>query len=298
MNDRVITVINDKGNQSSYTASQLAKMWDDGLLKAETLYWEDGMPDWRPLSDLFKPKSPPPVPSASAPEINKAKPSRNINPNRKSPKPLKWIKEPHMITFALILFLIFNGIGDLVGIWSANEDAILFEEIVLGNQYSDEDIQASDNRNSVIGLIRIFIFWITAVIFMRWTYLAVLNSRGFGASAMKYTPKWSAFYYIIPIICLYKPYKVMMEVWKVSMNPSDWQKQGGTLLISFWWYSWLLYGLLGNVDLKVYMKSESAAALRDSAYISMFTSAIGILSALFAILVINTIYHNQKRLVA
>ena len=90
----------------------------------------------------------------------------------------------------------------------------------------------------------------------------------------------------------------MMEVWKVSMNPSDWQKQGGTLLISFWWYSWLLWGLLERVGLQVFIKSESATALRDSAYISILTGAIGILSALFAILVINTIYHNQKRLVA
>ena len=45
-----------------------------------------------------------------------------------------------MITFILILFLILNGICALVAIWSSNKDAILFEQIMLENQYSEEEI--------------------------------------------------------------------------------------------------------------------------------------------------------------
>ena len=52
-----IIIVTEGGTQSTYEYDRLAEMWKDGLLKAETLYWKEGMTDWRPLRELFWVKS-------------------------------------------------------------------------------------------------------------------------------------------------------------------------------------------------------------------------------------------------
>lgn len=61
-----ITINTPSGKQATYQYEQLAQMWKDGMLKAETLYWKEGMTEWRPLSDLFVGLAPPPPPQRSS----------------------------------------------------------------------------------------------------------------------------------------------------------------------------------------------------------------------------------------
>jgi hypothetical protein len=36
-----------------YEKAQLEEMWSRGQLPVDTLYWQDGMPQWAVISDLF-----------------------------------------------------------------------------------------------------------------------------------------------------------------------------------------------------------------------------------------------------
>ena len=60
--------------QESYDEVQVRVMLREGTLTPETLYWSDGMPEWRPLSELPSPKPPPPVfakpPPPSKPKVS------------------------------------------------------------------------------------------------------------------------------------------------------------------------------------------------------------------------------------
>jgi hypothetical protein len=292
-----ITISTAQGTQTTYEYEQLAQMWKDGMLKAETLYWKEGMTDWKPLGELFAGLAPPPLPSGNPSPGRKISQMKRVNPRRKHAA-YRWTKEPHMLTATLIFLLLICCGLYLFNCWFTYEETKLLESASEGIQVEDSVWESSDNKLLIVGSSYIIVFLITAITFMKWTYRANQNSRGFGAQNMKYTPGWSASYYIIPIICLFKPYKVMLEVWKVSMNPAKWNDQGGTLLVSFWWYSWIIVGFLGNAIMKQFFKAQNVKSMIATNQISMVHDILSLIVALLAILVINTIYNNQKRLVA
>jgi hypothetical protein len=58
--------INDK-QAGPYTLEQLRSMWNSGSITANTLYWQEGMSDWKSVHTLLDssatPSTPPPLPS-------------------------------------------------------------------------------------------------------------------------------------------------------------------------------------------------------------------------------------------
>jgi hypothetical protein len=292
-----IIIVTEGGGQSTYEYERLAEMWKDGLLKAETLYWKEGMIDWRPLRELFEGISPPPVPPAATPPVTTIRHKKVPLKKAKRVESFRWTKEPHMLTATLIFLILSCGIFDLINAWSNYEQLLLFQDLNNGLTVDDSVLERNEEREEIISICIFAIFIVTGIVFAKWTHQAVVNSRGFGSKSMKYTPGWAAAYYFIPIINIYKPYKVMMEVWKVSMNPNNWQNQGGTLLISFWWYSWIIVGYVGIAVSKQFFKSETLEAYIQAYQLYIAHDVANFIVALLAILVVNTIYNNQKRLV-
>ncbi len=61
MNDQYF-ITNGDEQRGPYTISQLRSMWHSGSITASTLYWQDGLNEWVPLStilDLLEPPAPP-----------------------------------------------------------------------------------------------------------------------------------------------------------------------------------------------------------------------------------------------
>ena len=57
-----IYVLSQDGQQLAYDIAQVQQMLADRLLTPETYFWQEGMADWRPLSELLLPPSPEAVP--------------------------------------------------------------------------------------------------------------------------------------------------------------------------------------------------------------------------------------------
>lgn len=86
------------------------------------------------------------------------------------------------------------------------------------------------------------VVWVvTAVLLAAWTHRANHNARELGAADMEFTPMWAAGWYFVPIAFFWKPYQVMQEIWRASVDPSAWREAPVSPLLRWWWGLWIAW---------------------------------------------------------
>ncbi len=58
----------------------------------------------------------------------------------------------------------------------------------------------------------------------------------------------AAFWFIIPIACYFKPYGVVLEIFKASRNPDDWRGDKNASIIGWWWGLYLVTNIAAVVS--------------------------------------------------
>lgn len=106
-------------------------------------------------------------------------------------------------------------------------------------------IQQSEVVGVVWWALKGFLFLGVAILLPAWTLRANHNARQLGASTMTFAPEWAAGWYFLPPGLFWKPYQVMQEIWKTSLDPRDWRSQRGSPLVGWWWALWLLSAWVG-----------------------------------------------------
>lgn len=200
-----IHIATPDGNQKVCLEPDVRQRWTLGALPAGTVYWREGMAEWKTIGELFSGGAvprvvPPPVPVSSS--------------------PFTFTKDPNGLTmFVTVMLWISLGV-DLLSLSD-------FGQLVLANSQpiSMAAAEANDARQHLIGGLTILTFLITGIPFLLWIYRANLNARGFGATTMEFHPGWSVGYYFIPIMNLFKPYQAMQQIWKASHNPQNWLRE-------------------------------------------------------------------------
>ena len=168
---------------------------------------------------------------------------------------------------------------------------------LLSDSFSQAKAGFNDTRQQIIWVLYLVAFVVTGIAFLKWIYRANSNCRGFGAQGMKFTPGWSIGWYFIPIAALWKPYQAMKEIWKVSTNPINWQKEDGSSLLGWWWALWLIYSFLGQASLRLSMRANTISSLQTSTTVSIISEIIDIPLYIVAVSLISTIFKKQKKLV-
>ena len=126
----------------------------------------------------------------------------------------------------------------------------MIRDLVSGFYQSQSDVveyvvQADYERQHTLELIDLTIFVISGALILMWIYRANYNARQIGVSGMKFTPGWSVSWYFIPLANVWKPYQAMKEIWKASSSPQNWSNQPVSSLLSWWWFSWIVFNLFG-----------------------------------------------------
>lgn len=169
--------------------------------------------------------------------------------------------------------------------------------LLSSGTFSQAAAESNDSRQQIMGILYLVAFIITGISFLRWIHRANSNCRGFGAQGMEFTPGWSIGYYFIPFINLYKPYRAMKEIWKVSTNPVNWQNESGSSLLVWWWALWLISNFLGQAVFRMSMRADTISSLQASTTVSIISEIIDIPLYIVAVSLISTIFTKQERLV-
>jgi hypothetical protein len=145
-------------------------------------------------------------------------------------------------------------------------------QLLASAPYSLEDAEANDTRQRVLGITYLALFIVTVVAVSIWTYRANANARALGAGDMTFTPGWAVGWYFVPIASLWKPYQAMVEIWRASRNPADWQNETGTPALPRWWLFWIIAGFAGNFALRHSQSASTLDQLTTSTWAYIVTS--------------------------
>lgn len=203
-------------------------------------------------------------------------------------------KDPTSLTkFLKIMLWISLGIS----IISLLSDFMQMNLLSSGT-FSQAEAETNDSRQQIIGILYLVAFVVTGIAFLKWIHRANSNCHGFGAQGMQFTPGWSIGYYFIPFINLYKPYRAMKEIWKVSTNPINWQNEKGSPLLGWWWALWLISNFLGQASFRLSMRADTISLMQASTMVSIISGVIDIPLYIVAVSLISTIFAKQEKLVA
>lgn len=95
-------------------------------------------------------------------------------------------------------------------------------------------------------MLTLLILFISAIISGKWIYRADANAHVL-ARGLTISPPWSVGFFLVPFLCLIRPYEAMREIWQVSTQPKGWRGVREPALLRWWWGLWLVGNIAGYV---------------------------------------------------
>jgi hypothetical protein len=166
-----------------------------------------------------------------------------------------------------------------------------------------EDLAAvNDLREGVIGLLLVLVNLATVVAFCFWIHRAYRNLRALGnsPSALEYSPGWAVGYFFIPLVNLVMPYRVVREIWEKS-DPSVRTRDdlmyavaSSAPVVLTWWMVWIVANFVGRLVSRFYRDAETPETLAWASKADIFSTALWIMAAVLAALVVRGIDRRQE----
>jgi hypothetical protein len=175
----------------------------------------------------------------------------------------------------------------------------LLSVLVSGSQLAP-GATGAEILEALIALFQMFLFFVTAVVFLFWMHRAYSNLKSFGATELGFTPGWAIGYFFVPFINLWKPFEAMSEIWKASDPDTQvdasgqWKSAATGALLNAWWIMWLVSNIAGQAVLRTSLKAEESSEIMAATRIGMIADLLGIISAILALLVVHEVTRRQQ----
>jgi hypothetical protein len=147
-----------------------------------------------------------------------------------------------------IIFLWVILVLDIVSFISSYMQYDLLQTLASGEYVSSEAIEANNNRELAIGTFYSIASLISAVTFIMWFKRAYHNLHQ-KADSLLYTEGWTIGSWFVPIINLYRPYRIMKELY---VKTKELLEKGGflasytTSYVNLWWAFWIISAFIGS----------------------------------------------------
>jgi hypothetical protein len=118
---------------------------------------------------------------------------------------------------------------------------------------------------------------------------------------LKYSPGWAVGWFFVPIFLLWKPYQVIMEIWKASDPTTDindstaWQKSPASSLVSSWWFLLLASTVIGNIVSRLALRAETLIEILTASWWGFVIDAIDIPVVILTMLIVRSIDIRQEK---
>lgn len=118
--------------------------------------------------------------------------------------------------YLLIIFWIVIG-SLLLGLIPGFNEIILLDKFSNGDFVDDNAIESSDTIQSIVGIIQTILYIISAVVFLNWFRRAYGNLNRLHIKT-EHEEQMAGWYFVIPILSLFRPYQIMAEIWEKTQN--------------------------------------------------------------------------------
>jgi hypothetical protein len=165
---------------------------------------------------------------------------------------------------------------------------------------TEAELEESDRRQLTIGIAQTVMFFVAAVVFIRWLHRAYKNIPFLGAQYPRYSTGTAIWSWLVPILNLWRPKQVINDVWRAS-DPdappdqgSTWQERNPPVLYAVWWLFWVVLNLAYNVDFRYYLRADTLEELQKSARITLVADSLSIIGGVLALIVVRRTTARQE----
>jgi len=168
---------------------------------------------------------------------------------------------------------------------------------LLGGVFTKPEAVASDTAVGLATFAGLGAYVVAAIGYCVWLYQVSENCQGLRAGRMRFSPGWAVGWYFVPIMSLFRPFQVMVEIWKVSADPRNWREQGMPWLVGVWWFLFVASSLVMTaVGFGAHEGAESGPVAAE-AWGMIAAYLLRAVSAVAAMALIGSITVMQVRLV-
>lgn len=164
----------------------------------------------------------------------------------------------------------------------------------------ERETTINDLRQGIVALLQLGFYMASIVVFLKWFRRAYGNLHRLNVD-VKHTERMALWYWIIPILCLYRPVQIMNEIWKKTQEKivqydSSYLIKNAGLLIGLWWTLFIISNFIGRYLLRAAFKQETINQLIDSSEATIISDIIQIAEALLIILIVHKLSKIELKL--
>ena len=156
----------------------------------------------------------------------------------------------------------------------------LLQTAAKGGEITAEAAAANDARVTLFAVVYMIAYAVSAVTFIMWFRRAYANLHQM-VGGLSQTEGWAAGSWFVPIVCLYRPYQIMKELYQETEKILE--RKGfaakddfTTNYLGWWWLLWILSNLIGQFVFRYSMSAESIDELIISTVVGMVGGVVGI----------------------
>jgi hypothetical protein len=184
------------------------------------------------------------------------------------------VGEPRPLGDRANLVMVLLGLTVLVDLIAVAVDygqVSLLQGLRDGERVTFAEATASDDRVGTVGIIQLVLLVITGIAFLLWYTQAYRNVIALGIRNPRYSVRWAAWCWFVPIVNLFRPKTVMNDIYRGSDPELPYGDRGFTdfrvsPLLHWWWGLWI-------VGLLITRYATSQAGLNDVATINSVINA-------------------------
>lgn len=187
-------------------------------------------------------------------------------------------------------------IFDIVNIFVNGYLLMFYDRFDGGGFVSDTEVTIASILETYSGLLYLLAYGISGVTFIMWFRRAYYNLNQLTYNNLEHSDGWAAGCWFVPFINLYRPYKMMKEMYVKTdsflyeSDSLEYKKKLNTSYLSVWWTLWIISSFISNFSFRYSLDAETVSQLSNSSVIAIVEAIIGIPLALVTIIVIRDYY--------
>ncbi|HBN05190.1 MAG TPA: hypothetical protein DD434_05305 [Bacteroidales bacterium] len=191
--------------------------------------------------------------------------------------------------YAITLIKVVLAI-DILSIISLYLQYDLLQTFVNEGEFSIEKAESNDLREQILSILYSGFFIISAITFIMWFRRAYYNLHQ-KISYLSWKEGWASGAWFVPILNLYRPYQIMMELYKETIEllkkkDNNLASKLTTTYVNLWFSLWIVSNILSNISFRYQIKAKSIDELITSTILNMISCIIVIPLAIITIKVI------------
>lgn len=152
------------------------------------------------------------------------------------------------------------------------------------------------NRIVILGILSALVQIPTVVMWLVWQYRAQSNLRPLGSTALRWSPAWAVWGWLIPFANLVLPYLTVRELSKASEPDAgtlEWRTRPTGALLPLWWASWVGSQILSGVAVAVVGSDATVRSVSNGTSVAVVGGVVHVIAAVLAIVVVRRISDRQ-----